>query len=104
MAIKESSTNCVQLFLKKSSSLELKKSDLNLFESGFVNEIKAGFRSKIESVRHEFIKVFVQYIQMFKQYFKNLGQFCVLMDTEDIEKDFFENIKHIQVRNIKFLN
>jgi hypothetical protein len=98
MAIKESSTNCIQLFLKKSSSLDLKKIDLNLFESNFINEIKAGFRSKIESVRHEFVKIFVDFIQLFKQYFKNLEQFCILMDFEDIEKDFFENIRHIQVK------
>lgn len=87
----------MNLFLKKSSELELKKSDLHLFETNFVNEIKNGLRSKTESVRNEFIKMFVEYIQLFKSKFKNLEQFCVLMDHEDVEKDFFENIKHIQV-------
>ena len=103
MAIKETSTNCIQLFLKKSSSLELKKSDLNLFESNFINEIKAGFRCKLESVRHEFIKIFVDLIQLFKQHFKNLEQFCILMDFEDIEKDFLKTLDIFRLNYFFFI-
>ena len=83
--------------LNKASKLELKKSDIHFFETNFNNEIKTGFRSKSENVRHEFIKIFVDFINLFKNVFKSLEQFCSLMDKEDIEKDFFENIKHIQV-------
>ena len=97
LAIKESSTNCIKLFLKKSASIELSKSDKCLLESNFVSEIKNGLRSKIENARHEFVNVLVEFINCFKHVFTKYEDLALLMDKEDIERDFFENIKHIQV-------
>ena len=97
MAIKESSTNCLQLFLKKSASFELKKSEKCLFEANFVSEIKTGLRNKSEAARHEFINVLVEFIRSFKDIFPVYNDLHVLFD-DDAEKDFYENIKHIQVK------
>ena len=96
MAIKEPSTNCLQLFLKKSVTFELKKSEKSLFESNFVAEIKSGLRNKSEGARHEFINVLVEFIRSFKEIFPVYNDLHVLFD-DDAEKDFYENIKHIQV-------
>ena len=87
----------MQLFLKKSSTFELKKSEKALFESNFVSEIKSGLRNKSESARHEFINVLVEFIRSFKEVFPAYNDLHVLFDNEDAEKDFYENIKHIQV-------
>lgn len=97
LAIKESATNCVRAFLLKSASLELLKSDKCLLESNFISEIKNGLRNKSENARHEFVKVFVQFIRSFKHMFGKYEDLAVLMDNEDVERDFFENIIHIQV-------
>ncbi len=97
LAIKESSTNCLKIFLNKSSGLELSKSDKNFLETSFVAEIKNGLRNKKESARHEFISVLVEYIKSFADTFKFINDLTVLFDKEDIEKDFYENIKHIQM-------
>jgi U3 small nucleolar RNA-associated protein 20 len=69
LAIKESATNCIKAFLVKSASLELLKSDKCLLESNFISEVKNGLRSKSESARHEFVKVFVQFIRSFRHVF-----------------------------------
>ncbi len=97
LAIKESSTNCVQLFLKKSSELTLSKSERHLFETNFVAEMKKGLRSKVESARHEFVNVLVAFLKSFKDIFTQFNDLCVLFDESDVEKDFYENIKHIQM-------
>lgn len=96
LALKESSTNTVKLFLKKSSSLDLTKSDKHLFEANFLAELKSGLRNKSENARHEFINVLVEFIKTFKDILTAYNDLAVLFDT-DIEKDFYENIKHIQV-------
>jgi len=67
--IQESATNCIKAFLVKSASLELLKSDKCLLESNFISEVKNGLRSKSESARHEFVKVFVQFIRSFRHVF-----------------------------------
>ncbi len=102
MAIKESSTNCIKLFLKKSASLELSKSDKCLLESNFISEIKNGLRNKAESARHEFICVLVEFVKSFKHLFTKYEDLSLLMDNEDIERDFYENIKHIQVNKSSY--
>lgn len=97
LAIKESSTNSIKLFLIKSSNLELTKQDKNLLESNFVSEIKNGLRNKSESARHEFINLLIEFIKSFSSTFTSYSDMTCLFDKEDIEKDFYENIKHIQM-------
>lgn len=97
LALKESSTHCVIQFLKKSASLELNKSDKYLFEANFLAELKSGLKSKVENARHEFITILVEFIKSFQSIFTTYNDLNLLFD-EDIEKDFYENIKHIQVR------
>jgi hypothetical protein len=99
MALKESSTNTVKLFLTKSASLELTKPERNLFEANFVSELKNGLRNKSENARHEFVNVLIEFIKSFKSIIRSLNELTVLFDTVDVEKDFYENIKHIQVTN-----
>lgn len=96
MALKESATNCVQLFLRKSSSLDLAKSDLYLFEANFIADLKTGLRNKSEYARHEFIVILVELIKTFKHQLPSLSDMCALFDA-DIEKDYYENIRHIQI-------
>jgi hypothetical protein len=45
LAIRESSTNCMLEFIRKSKTLELTSSNKQLFESNFINEIKSGLRN-----------------------------------------------------------
>ena len=97
LAIKESSTNCVKSFLKKSATLELTKADKTLLESNFINEIKNGLREKNENARHECVKILVEFINSFKHIFPKYEELSLLMDKEDVEKDFYDNITHIQV-------
>lgn len=97
LAIKESSTNCIKLFLKKTAALELKKVDKALIETNFINEIKNGLREKSENARHECVKILVEFINSFKNIFPKYEELSLLMDNEDVEKDFYENITHIQV-------
>lgn len=97
LAIKESSTNSIKILLEKSSQLELNKQEQNLFEANFISCLKMGLKSKNENCRHEFIIIFVQLIKKFQKYFPFLKDFDILFDFEDSEKDFYENIKHIQM-------
>jgi len=97
LAIKESATNSIKVFLIKSAGLDLKNSDKNLLETNFVNEIKSGLRNKNEKSRHELVKVLVQFVNSFSHIFKKYEDMTLLINTEDIEKDFYENIIHIQV-------
>ena len=97
MAIKESSTYAVSLLLEKAASFELKKIERNLLEQNLTSEIKNGLRNKMESARHEMITILVKFVKLFKEKITGLKDLAVLMDDEDIEKDFYENIKHIQV-------
>jgi hypothetical protein len=83
--------------LKKSASIELSKSEKNIFESNFVSELKNGLRNKNENARHEFVSILVEFIKSFKGIISSLEELTILFDADDIEKDFYENIKHIQV-------
>lgn len=97
MAIKESSTNALAILLEKAAALELKKVERHLIEHSLASEIKNGLRNKMESARHEMVTILVKFVKLFKEKFAGLKDLSVLMDEEDLEKDFFENIKHIQV-------
>jgi U3 small nucleolar RNA-associated protein 20 len=97
LAIKESATNCIKAFLIKSAGLDLQRVDKALLESNFVSEIKNGLRNKNENARHEFVKVLVQFVKSFRQVFTKYEDLTRLMDSEDPERDFYENIIHIQV-------
>jgi U3 small nucleolar RNA-associated protein 20 len=99
LAIKESATNCLKLFLEKTSSLKdcLQKLDKSFLESNFVSEIKNGLRNKSESARHEFVHVLVTFIQFFQDIFPKFKDLSALMDADDPERDFFLNITHIQI-------
>ena len=69
-----------------------------LFEANLLSEIKIGLRnSKNESARHEFVNLLLNFIRIFKETFPKYNDLLKLTD-EDVEKDFYENIKHIQVR------
>ena len=102
LALKESATNCIRLFLTKCSKGELSKSEKNFFEANFMAELKMGLRNKSENARHEFISVLVEFITVFKDVFTAYNDLCVLFDRQDVEKDFYENIKHIQVSWINY--
>lgn len=98
MAIKESSTNSINLLLQKSSKLDLNKAEKHLFESNFLSGVKNGLRNKLENARHEYINILIEFLKSFKDIFPAFNDLHILFDKEDIEKDFYENIKHIQVR------
>lgn len=97
LALKESSTNCVVEFLRKSSTMDLSKSERYLLEANFLAELKSGLKSKVENARHEFISILVVFIRLFGSMFPAYNDLSALFDDSDIEKDFYENIKHIQV-------
>ncbi len=103
--MKESSTNTIRLFLKKSASMELSKPEKNIFEANFVSELKNGLRNKNENARHEFVSILVEFIKSFKDIIRSLNELTILFDADDVEKDFYENIKHIQIhRRARALN
>lgn len=98
LAIKESSTNCLLEFMRKSSILNLTNSNKYLFEVNLINEIKLGLRNmKSESCRHEFINLLLNFIRIFENIFPKFKDLLLLTDTENVDRDFYENIKHIQV-------
>lgn len=90
-------------FLRKSITLELTSSHKQLFESNFVNEIKSGLRNfKSENARHDFINLLLNFIRIYENVFPKYKDLLLLCDKEDVERDFFENITHIQVCFLKF--
>ena len=88
--------------MRKSATLELKNSDKYILESQMLTEIKNGLKNKNESARHEFIALLFQFIRIFESIFPKYLDLLKLNDTDDVERDFFENIRHIQVRTFKF--
>ena len=101
MAIRESSTNCINELLRKSITLNLSNSNKQLFETNFVNEIKNGLRNyKSENARHDFISLLLNFIRIFENIFPKFKDLLLLTDSEDVERDFYENITHIQVIHV----
>lgn len=96
-AIKEASLHCLIEFMKKSVSLKLKESDKYCIESSLLPEIKSGLKSKSENVRHEFVNILLQFTRIYQNLYPRYKDLLVLNDTEDIEVDFYENIRHIQM-------
>ena len=98
LEIRESSTNCMLEFIRKSITLELTSSNKQFFESNFINEIKSGLRNfKSENARHDFISLFLNFVRLFENMFPKYKDLLLLCDKEDVERDFYENITHIQV-------
>jgi hypothetical protein len=96
MALKESAVNSIVEFMRKASTLGMKNSSKALFEANLLSEIKTGLRnSKNENARHEFVSLLLNFIRIFKDIFPKYNDLLKLTD-EDVEKDFYENIKHIQ--------
>ena len=86
----------MSLPLEKAASFELKKIESTLLEQNLTLEIKNGLRNK-KSARHEMTTILVKLIKFFKEKIAGSKDVAMLMDDEDIEKDFYEKIKHIQV-------
>jgi hypothetical protein len=97
LALKESSTNTLLELMRKSVTLELKSLDKYIFESQLLTEIKSGLKNKNENARHEFVALLHQFIRIFEHVFPKYLDLLKLNDTDDVERDFFENIRHIQV-------
>ncbi|XP_033739688.1 small subunit processome component 20 homolog isoform X2 [Pecten maximus] len=66
----------------------------DLITQGVLVEIKAGFRSRNENVRHEYITLLSVVVDTFPDQ-PNFVDLRALKD-KDLEADFFENIGHIQ--------
>ncbi len=97
MALKESAVNSIVEFMRKAATLDMKSANKALLDSNLLSEIKNGLRnSKNENARHEFVSLLLNFIRIFKDIFPKYNDLLKLTD-DDVEKDFFENIKHIQV-------
>ena len=98
LSIRDSSTHCLTGVVKQIATCEGKNKAFNVIvEKCLVTQVKQGIRSKSEAVRHEFLAVLQVLVQQFPkhQMFAGLTDLC----DKDPEADFFENIRHIQVRN-----
>ena len=97
LALKESSTNSILELMRKSVTLNLSNSAKNIFEANLVAQIKVGLRNRTsEAARHEFISLLINFVRIFEKEFPKFNDLLSLTD-EDAEKDFYENIKHIQM-------
>jgi U3 small nucleolar RNA-associated protein 20 len=97
LAIRECSTNSLKQLISKLKTITLSSHEISWLESKFLYEIRCGLSNKKEIARHEFVTLLVEFINAFKNIFPYLNDLCHLMDTLDVEKDFYENIKHIQM-------
>ncbi|XP_074650347.1 small subunit processome component 20 homolog [Tubulanus polymorphus] len=97
ISIRASSSFCMTEIIKKLSSMSIESSKRqNFLNNVLLPEIRSGLRIKKEAPRHEFIKILACAVRSFPKHevFAELSQLC---DAEDIEKDYFENIQHIQM-------
>ena len=103
LALKESATNSLVLFVRKVASdgaAPLASSHKNFMDSTLLAQIKTGLRNKTESARHEFIAVLAELVKHSRPdgVASALGDLRAhLLDTVDPEKCFFDNIRHIQM-------
>ncbi|KAM4711892.1 small subunit processome component 20 homolog isoform 2-T2 [Anableps anableps] len=68
----------------------------DLIQHTILDAVHKGLRSKTESVQHEYTSILACLVKNFptKKEFKDLVQ---LTDYNDLESDFFEHMKHIQI-------
>lgn len=66
-----------------------------LILSATLNAVKDGLRSKEEFARHESISILSQLVKMYSDHFKFSD--LVPLSHAEMEADFFENVKHIQL-------
>ncbi|XP_076467049.1 small subunit processome component 20 homolog [Babylonia areolata] len=96
LSLRDNSTFCVVTIVQRFKALT---SDPALYKEVMVEvilpHVKKGLRSKQQAVRHEFLAILQALVLAFPEQPEFIG-LPGLQDT-DLESDFFENIKHIQV-------
>ncbi|XP_078326712.1 small subunit processome component 20 homolog isoform X1 [Crassostrea virginica] len=95
MSLRDNATHTLVTMVKQFSHVTYDQNDFrDLISNGLVHEIKAGFRSKKETVRHEFIALLSVLADTFPSH--DMFADLVKLKDKDVEADFFENIRHIQ--------
>ncbi|GAB6033711.1 U3 snoRNP protein [Chamberlinius hualienensis] len=97
LGIRDNASYCLQSLAPKFNLVN--EADVStvskLFLVPLLNEIKKGLRNINENVRHEFISILAVLARECTKYaqFNNLR----LLTSSEVDVDFFENIKHIQM-------
>ncbi|KAK3603374.1 hypothetical protein CHS0354_025985 [Potamilus streckersoni] len=96
LSLRDSSTHCLVTMVKQ---FEHAQYDQDVFREiisqGLLNVVKAGLRNKNETVRHEYIGLLSTLADIFSDHATFLDLHA--LKDKDVETDFFENIKHIQL-------
>ncbi|KAL4233743.1 hypothetical protein ACF0H5_008423 [Mactra antiquata] len=96
MSIRDSSSLCLITMVNQFGAVSFDTQAYNtVILSALFPEVKTGLRSKKQTVFHEFITILSNLVNIFS----NQSEFSYLkpLQDKDLDADFFENIKHIQV-------
>ncbi|XP_034333284.2 small subunit processome component 20 homolog [Magallana gigas] len=95
MSLRDNATHTLVTMVKQFSVVTYDQDDFReLISNGLVPEVKAGFKNKKETVRHEFIALLSVLVDTFPSH--DMFADLVVLKDKDVEADFFENIRHIQ--------
>ncbi|KAL5010991.1 hypothetical protein ScPMuIL_013296 [Solemya velum] len=96
MSLRDSSTHCLVTIVTQFGRVNYEQTVFkDVVMQNILVEIKSGLRSKSENARHDFVTVLVALIDTFPNH-PAFADLKPLRDS-DVEVDFFENIKHIQI-------
>ncbi|XP_033113828.1 small subunit processome component 20 homolog isoform X2 [Anneissia japonica] len=96
MSLRDNSVNCLQNIIQKLASGGFGEEMFNsIVIHKYMPAIKEGIKLKNEVSRGEIVMLLRDIVRLFPDH-PRFSDMTVLLD-EDMEKDFFENIKHIQI-------
>ncbi|XP_071941723.1 small subunit processome component 20 homolog [Antedon mediterranea] len=96
MSLRDNATNCLQAIIHKLQSGDFGDELFNsIIIHKFMPAIKEGIKLKNEVSRGEIVTLLRDIVKAFPHH-PRFSDMTVLLD-EDMEKDYFENIKHIQI-------
>lgn len=96
MSLRDSSTHCLLTMLTHFNQPEFNDDMYNkIIVPGLLPELKSGLRNKKQTVLHEFVTILAHLVDKYGDQ-SSFTELKPLRD-KDIEADFYENVKHIQV-------
>ncbi|XP_052810287.1 small subunit processome component 20 homolog [Mya arenaria] len=96
MSLRDSSTLCVVTIISQFTQTGVDEKAYNtIIMTGLMPEMRGGLRHKSQTVLHEFVTILAALVDTFgdQSTFEDLKP----LRDKDVEADFFENLKHIQV-------
>ncbi|XP_054430613.1 small subunit processome component 20 homolog [Pteronotus mesoamericanus] len=96
MSLSDNASMCLMTIIKKLAALNVTEKDYREIIRLLLEKLRKGLKSPIESIQQDYTTLLSCLIQTFPNQpeFEDLVQ---LTDCHDMEMDFFENMKHIQI-------